>query len=169
MTQGTASGFALCALAASVLCGCTKQKSVVAFNDRFLTRQSEVACALNAQLSSMRGDFQSQEPERRPCEREPEAYVRDFELQLMTSFESESLCKSLEMMKASEMQQEPRDIWLLSLDRFEPKADVQKWNLTHAVAKVPAGKWEDRKGVGGPDQIAHAVCAVVTNAGATIR
>jgi hypothetical protein len=164
MTRGIANGFALCAVAVAVLAACTKQKHTVALDDQLLVTESERMCALNAQLFSI-----DREPERRPCEREPEAYVRDFELQLMTGFESDSSCKGLEVTKVSEIKQQPRDLWLLSVDRFEPKAHVQKWNLTHAVAELPAGKWEDSKGIGGPSQIAHAVCAIVTQAGATIR
>jgi hypothetical protein len=145
------------------------RKPMIVFEDRFLASESERYCALNAQLYSMHPDFPSPEMERRQCEREPRAYARDFEAQLLTGFQSDSSCKGVELIKASEMKQEPRDFWLLLLDHFEPKADVQKWSLTHAVTGLRAGKWEDSEGTGGPGQMAHAVCAVMTHAGGTIR
>jgi hypothetical protein len=130
---------------------CAKEKPIVVIDHRWNTDYAKNAC------------WRMKDSET-PCVGDPTVDVNEFESQLVTSFASDPTCSRVAVVgPRGKTGLEP--YWLLMLD-FMPGKSGQNWGIVHTA---DGSRTRIREGGGDPKQIAHTVCAVVKQTGASVR
>jgi len=108
---------------------------------------------------------------RNPCFPDPVQGVREFETELVTQFAAQSACGSVRFVRYDGPQKVngmaadaiAKDNWSLSLN-FTPDRPKQEWKMIQSPKNTIV-----MQGIGGPDQIAKDICAIVNGHGAAIE
>lgn len=134
--------------ALALFSGCSREKPTVVIDHRWNADYAKESCR---SLSH-------------PCVVDPTDEVYEFESQLVTSFASDPTCSGVAVVgPRGKTGLEP--YWLLMLD-FRAGESAQNWGIVHTL---DGGRARIREGEGDPKRIAHAVCAVLKQSGASVR
>ena len=145
-------------LAALVLSfGCSHKKPVVTIDDWWNVDYVKNWCELGATNG-------------RPCVGDPVSEVQDFELALRTFFSADPACHEVLLTSFGGPVAAPSKTasdanssadWQLMFN-FQPGESSQDWTMVHRADNNIA------KGQGSPKEIAHSICAIVTQAGGSV-
>jgi len=136
--------------------GCTNEKGIVVIDHWWNADYARNACWLMSNSDN-------------PCVGDPAEEVRDFESRLASAFAADSSCGGVSIVSFENPTQSTAASrkalggphWMLMMS-FKPGESAQSW-------KVDGPDHRIREGKGDPNQMAHAVCAVVKHTGASVQ